>query len=101
MNPPNRKSSLTRRQFLGRLSLVAGAAPAFHALPAAARGERASSAVVASNTPATPVVSFHVDQPYLDKTGTALPYVPPRGARAGQAVSELSEVEYLSRYMYL
>ncbi len=108
MNP---SVTLTRRQFLG-VSLIAGAASALCTLPA--RGfprtaTRASPSSIASRDIVSsaidlaspiPVVSIHLDQPYLDKTGTATPYVPPAGVRSGHAVSELSDVEFLSRYGY-
>jgi hypothetical protein len=51
-------------------------------------------------TPRAPVVSFHVDRPYLDTTGKAQPYLPPRGTRSGQQLAELTHVELLSRYGY-
>jgi hypothetical protein len=41
-----------------------------------------------------PVVSFHMDQPYLDMTGTAVPYIPPAGTRSGQPLAELSAEEF-------
>jgi len=37
------------------------------------------------------VVSFHMDQPYLDWSGTAVPYYPAPGARSAQGVAHLSE----------
>ena len=45
-----------------------------------------------------PVVSFHLDQPYLDLTGTQKPYVPPVGMRSGASLAGLSEEEVLGRY---
>jgi len=42
-----------------------------------------------------PVVSFHLDQPYLDLTGLEKPYVPPVGMRSG---ASLSEEEVFSRF---
>lgn len=48
----------------------------------------------------TPVVSFHNGRPYLDPTGMANPYLPPLGTRSGQPLAELSEEEYMSRYVY-
>ncbi|HVZ19657.1 MAG TPA: hypothetical protein VG871_01270, partial [Vicinamibacterales bacterium] len=43
-------------------------------------------------TPAcTPVVSFFMDQPYLDFTGEAQPYVPPVGLRSGQLSAQHME----------
>jgi hypothetical protein len=47
---------------------------------------------------ASPVVSFHLDQPYLDLTGLEQPYVPPAGLRSGAPLAALSEQELLSRY---
>ena len=104
MNPLNSKLALSRRQFLNRVSLVVGATPAFCAFPAIAAmrqsREQLSGGGARIAAPPIPVVSFHVDQPYLDKSGSALAYVPPAGTRSGQAVGELSDVEYWSRYVY-
>jgi hypothetical protein len=44
--------------------------------------------------PPEPVVSFHMDQPYLDLTGTAVPYLPPAGTRSGQPLADLSVEEW-------
>jgi hypothetical protein len=38
-----------------------------------------------------PVVSFHMDQPYVDYSGTAEPYVPPAGARSAEFLASLDE----------
>jgi len=38
-----------------------------------------------------PVVSFFLDQPYIDATGLETPYLPPSGARSAQPLAELSE----------
>jgi hypothetical protein len=43
---------------------------------------------------AGPVVSFFLDQPYLDLSGVEEPYLPPRGLRGGDALAQLSEVEF-------
>jgi hypothetical protein len=45
-----------------------------------------------------PVVSFHLDQPYLDLTGLEKPYVPPVGMRSGAPLAALSEEQILSRF---
>jgi len=37
------------------------------------------------------VVSFHLDQPYLDWSGTAVPYYPPPGARSAEVAAHLTE----------
>ena len=42
----------------------------------------------------TPVVSFFLDQPYLDMSGLGKPYQPPRGLRAGQPLAALTEQEF-------
>lgn len=47
------------------------------------------------------VVSFHMEQPYLDRTGTALPYHPPCGARSGQDASYLSEEAFRRSFVYV
>jgi hypothetical protein len=44
-----------------------------------------------------PVLSFHLDQPYVDPTGLAEPFIPPSGMRSGAPLAALSE-EALSRY---
>jgi hypothetical protein len=44
-----------------------------------------------------PVVSFHLDQPYLDLTGLEKPYVPPAGMRSGAPLAALGEEEVFSR----
>jgi hypothetical protein len=45
-----------------------------------------------------PVVSFHLDQPYLDLTGLEKPYIPPAGMRSGAPLAALSEEQVLSRF---
>jgi len=37
------------------------------------------------------IISFHLDQPYLDWSGTAVPYYPPPGACSAEAVAPLPE----------
>jgi hypothetical protein len=45
---------------------------------------------------AEPVVSFHMDAPYLDATGRGVPYRPSQGMRGGEALAALSEAELFS-----
>jgi hypothetical protein len=80
---------LTRREFVAELA--AGAALL------------AAPATMCAAMPAgrTRVVSIHMDQPYIDPTGRALPYCPPPGLRAGAPVARLSEVEFRRRFVYL
>lgn len=47
----------------------------------------------ASSQP-TPVLSFFLDQPYLDPSGVGLPYLPPQGLRGGARLARLSEQEW-------
>jgi hypothetical protein len=47
------------------------------------------------------VVAIHMDQPYVDATGRALPYLPPDGMRGGTPVAHLSETEFRRRFVYL
>lgn len=76
-------ATLTRRTFMGVIALGGSAlvAPTGALLVQAKPAERHSS----------PVVSFHMDQPYLDMTGTAIPYNPPPGVRSGDPASRLGE----------
>jgi len=76
-------AKLTRRTFVGVIAL-GGAALALPAGALWAQVERAAAR-------RSPVVSFHMDQPYLDMTGTAIPYYPPPGVRSGESAARLSE----------
>jgi hypothetical protein len=81
---------VSRRLFLAHAASVA-------ALFGVARQGVAHSlaAAASSKVPARePVVSFHMDQPYLDMTGTAVPYIPPAGTRSGQPLAKLSAEEF-------
>jgi hypothetical protein len=44
-----------------------------------------------------PVLTLHLDQPYIDNTGMAEPYRPPAGLRSADALAGMSDME-LSRY---
>jgi hypothetical protein len=79
---------LTRRSFLGAIAL-GGAALVVPAGALLAQAERAGGR-------GSPVVSFHMDQPYLDMTGTAIPYYPPPGVRSGDSTARLSEEAFRS-----
>jgi hypothetical protein len=80
---------LTRREFVGELA--AGAVMA-------ALGTRISALRPAAHAA---VVSIHMDQPYIDRSGRALPYLPPPGMCAAAPVEHLSETEFRSRFVYL
>ena len=76
-------ATLTRRTFMGVIALGGAAlvVPAGALLPQIERAAGRGS----------PVVSFHMDAPYLDMTGTAIPYYPPPGLRSGDSAAQLSE----------
>jgi hypothetical protein len=66
----------TRRAFIGQLGFVAGMGAMAHELP----GLWSIRAAGAAAMPARPVVSIFMDLPWVDMTGRAEPYVPPRRA---------------------
>ena len=75
-------------------------------LPRASQGVRAGAggngaAAFGNAVLLAPVVSFHLDQPYLDLTGRAIPYLPPAGLRSGQALAQLSEFALRSAHPYI
>jgi len=41
-----------------------------------------------SVAPVAPVVGFMLDQPYLDLTGLATPYIPPAGMRSAEPLAD-------------
>jgi len=64
----------------------------------AARTQRSTTAALAGSSRGAalrgpPVVSFFLDQPYLDTSGRATPYRPPLGLRSAQPLAGLSEEE--------
>jgi len=88
---------VSRRPFLTRAaSLIGifGMARQVVARPTAIRAEPTGQPPELTGPPPEPVVSFHMDQPYLDMTGTAVPYIPPAGTRSGQPLAELSVEEF-------
>jgi len=84
----------SRRTFVEGAAAVAVTAAAL-ALPALERG-----AVATRTRPAmrAPVVTFHLDRPYLDLSGMSEPYVPPAGTRSGQPLADLSDEVFFSRF---
>jgi len=78
---------LTRRGFLGKLAVAGAALGGTWLIP----GGMPAAVAVKSREVRVDVVSFHMDQPYLDTTGKAAPYHPPAGARSAAAVAHLSE----------
>ena len=78
-------AALTRREFVGAALLVGSLAMLPRWVQAFPVG------VQASTSPVAPVISFHMDQPYVDYTGTAEPYIPPAGARSAAGIADLDD----------
>ena len=73
------------------------AAPAWPSSPLVAIPPRAA----ALGKGARPlIVSFHVDRPYVDRSGCAEPYRPPAGTRSGAGAADLSETDFRRRHPY-
>ena len=103
--------SVTRRKFLVAVP-AAGAALAWGSSLALRRSPQSPGGLESgaapnspdslggadSRAPNSPVVSFHLDQPYLDLTGLEKPFVPPAGMRSGAPLAALSEEEVFSRF---
>jgi hypothetical protein len=87
---------LTRRRLLGRLAVAGAAAGAAWLIP----GGVPLLAAADSREFPVEVVSFHMDQPYLDTTGKAAPYHPPSGARSASPMAHLSEEAFRSAQSY-
>ena len=86
--------SITRRLFVQAGLLVGALAllpKAVHALARDAEAAHDASNARSSGGAPRPVVSFHMDQPYVDYSGTAEPYVPPAGARSAQFIASLDD----------
>jgi hypothetical protein len=92
---------LTRRKFVARCAAATACGVVLRAVPGftlAAMTAQSAKATLASDRP--PVVSFHLDRPYLDNTGLAPPYLPPPGSRSAQPFADLSLEELMRRHAY-
>jgi hypothetical protein len=91
--------SFTRREFLVTVP-AAGVALALRGpqSPGGLEGVSPLSRPAIESLFATPVISFHLDHPYLDLTGQQKPYIPPAGMRAGAPLAALTEEQLFSRY---
>jgi len=85
---------MTRRSLFGALATVA---PAL----AWVRFGGLFPSIVLRKENRRAVLSFHLDQPYLDWSGTAMPYDPPPGACSAEAVAQLPEEMLLRCGIYL
>jgi hypothetical protein len=79
----------TRRDFVKHGALAGAGLSSSCVVFGSLRAGRAHGGIGCSKAPS--LVSFFWDQPYVDYTGLALPYEPPRGLRSGQAIAHLSE----------
>jgi hypothetical protein len=91
------RGMLTRRDFVAKLAVAGTAIGALALAPGAEWPSEASASSVQARVP---VVSFHMDRPYLDPTGTAMPYRPPGGARSGAPVARFSEETFRRMQCY-
>jgi hypothetical protein len=89
---------LTRRDFVAKLAVAGAAIGAFSMAPGAVSPVESLAGISESRAP---VVSFHMDRPYIDVTGTAMPYRQPRGARSAAAVAHLSEETFRRMQCYV
>jgi hypothetical protein len=94
------RASVSRRtlakQLAGAfLAVAAGAGAARTGVPRTLYGE--ATGALTRNRPIPPqpkpVVSFFLDQPYLDPSGLGEPYLPPQGLRGGEPLARLTEGE--------
>lgn len=88
---------LTRRDFVAKLVRAGAAIGAFALAPGAKWLAEAPASPVEQRRP---VVSFHMDRPYIDPTGTAMPYRPPSGARSGAPAARFSEETFRRMQCY-
>jgi hypothetical protein len=94
---------LTRRDFVAQLAAAGAAIGALSIAPGAgllAETSASSRQACGQAVSFHEVVSFHMDQPYIDPSGTAMPYWRPRGARSAAAVAHLSEETFRCMQCY-
>ncbi|MGC2332069.1 MAG: twin-arginine translocation signal domain-containing protein [Candidatus Acidiferrales bacterium] len=88
---------LTRRDFVAQVTAAGAAIGALALAPGAAAFAEAPAP---SRQTRKPVVSFHMDRPYIDRSGRAMPYHPPRGACSGEPAARLSEEAFRRMQCY-
>lgn len=91
------RTTVTRRAFLEKLAV---ASAALGAVSMICRARSVCEASAASRGHRSENVSIHMDQPYIDSTGRATPYHPPRGMRSGSPVAHLTEEAFRSMCCY-
>jgi hypothetical protein len=91
--------STTRRAFVQGIAItgaVVAVAPRFAEASAQAAPVSPAASAACADVERAAVVSFFMDQPYLDPSGRALAYVPPAGMRSAQPLANLSEAAFHS-----
>lgn len=86
-----REESIKRRDFLAKAAIVSAGAAAAWVDGGRVLLRAVSAASVKLPRNSMPVVSIHMNQPYLDLTGRAVPYYAPQGMRSGEPLAHLSE----------
>lgn len=93
---------LTRRVFVTYAAATGGALVAVQmTMPLAAAPLNSCDSERPLKRTCEPILSFHLDQPYVDHSGTAEPWQPVRGLRSGDPVAQLSDEELRSLVAYL
>jgi hypothetical protein len=95
------RSVLSRRALLVLLVAGAGAGALTHAFPLAPAASSQRGVVLRRG--GRPLVSFHNDVPYVDRTGWATPYVPPcyTGCNSEGGFALYSEGTLRSRHSFI
>jgi len=88
---------LTRRKFVGQMAAAGAGIASLSLAPATIAFAGAADALQPARKP---VVSIHMDRPYVDWTGTAEPYYPPRGTRSAEPAARLSEEAFRRMQCY-
>ena len=95
------REQMTRRKFVARCAAATACGALLRAVPGATIATlTAQSAKATPLSHRSPVVSFHLDQPYFDNTGLAPPYLPPAGTRSAQPFAEFSLEDLMRRHAY-
>ena len=92
------RTSLTRRSLAKHIGTALVAAAATRGGLAQVLNDEVAGATAATQPGIppkhAPVVSFFLDQPYLDQSGWGEPYRPAAGVRGGQPLATLSEEDF-------
>lgn len=96
-----REEPIKRRDFLSKVAIVFAGAAVVWIDGGRTLLRAVSPALVELSCNSTPVVSIHMDRPYLDATGRAVPYYAPIGMRSGEPVAHLTEEAFRSQLCFV